>query len=268
MLATKTLDELPAVEIKAVRDALAALRCPTYIDSVWAAPFDQLTAAAYALLEAEHHGYSHHDRRRFQFHAHVREQVAAWIAGTAFPQHASDHDAMDEMVSGFYFNSAAQRLVWISERLVTLFAATPCPCGRKPEVSCDTSPAPTFFEFWQGASRRMDHMAFEHRRDLLHFGLLVLQLAPDRHSREADFNPEMVLAMLRFAVKHRKPTLHAWERRSDGHGARLTWSTASPSLQMKSLCDGFALLCRAYNELLDWNSEARQSAPVALGDFA
>ena len=268
MLAAKTLEEIPAVEIKTVRDSLAALRCPNYADSVWAAPFDQVTGAAYALLTAERHGYSHRDSRRFAFHAHIREQVASWIAGTAFPLHVSDHEAMDELVSGFYFNSAVQRLVWVSERLVTLFAGLPCPCGRKPEIPAEDGPKPTFFDFWKGASKRIDHLIFEHRHDLLQFGLVVLQLAPDRHIREIDFNPEMVLAMMRSSVKHRKPTLEAFERRTNGHGDRLTWSTAVPALRMKSAGDGFALLCRAYNELLEWNSEARQPAGTGFGDFA
>lgn len=268
MLATVIREESPTVDIKLVRDRLATLRCPNYTDSVWAAPFDQLTGVAYALLSAERHGYSQRDERRFRFQPHVREQVASWIAGASFPQHVSDHEAIDELVSGFYFNAAAQRLVWTSERLVTLFAALPCPCGRKPEVAGDGGAKPTFFDLWKGASKRIDHMECEHRHDLLQFGLVVLQLAPDRHVREMDFNPEMVLGMLRFSVKRRKPTLAAPERRTNGHGGRLTWSSAPPALRIKSAVDAFALLCRAYQELLEWNPEARQALPVPLGEFA
>ena len=266
MLATKPLNDTSATDIRLVRDALAALQCPGYADSVWAAPFDQLAGAAYALLAAEQHGYSHRDQRRYQFQPHIRQQVASWIAGYSFPQHVSDHEAHDEMVSGFYFNSAVQRLVWTSERLITLFAALPCPCGRKPEALAEGA-KPQFHDFWKGASKRVDHVAFEHRHDLQQFGLVVMQMAPDRHQREIDFNPEMALAMLRFAVKRRKPTLHAWERRQESH-ERLTWSSAAPALQMKSACEAFALLCRAYNELAGWNAGARQANLAGLGEAA
>lgn len=266
MLATKSLSEHPAVDVHLVRDSLATLRCPTYGDSAWAAVFDQLTGAAYALLAAERHGYSHRDQRRFQFQPHVREQIASWIAGYTFPQHISDHEANDELVCGFYFNSAVQRLVWTSERLISLFAALPCPCGRHPEVSPDGG-KPSFHDLWKGATRRLDHISFEHRHDLLQVGLVVLQMAPERHQREIDFNPEMVLSMIRFAVKHRKPTLNCFERRQEAH-ERLTWSSASSELKIKSACDAFALLCRAYNELAEWNPEARHAMPAPLGEFA
>ncbi len=266
MLATKPLNESSATDIRLVREALAALECPAYGDSVWAAAFDQLTGAAYALLSAERHGFSHRDQRRFQFQPHIRQQIASWIAGYSFPQHVSDHEASDELISGFYFNSAVQRLVWTSERLITLFAALPCPCGRKPETAAE-GPKPLFHDFWKGASHRLDHLACEHRRDLQQFGLVVMQMAPDRHQREIDFNPEMALAMLRFAVKHRKPTLHAWERRQETH-ERLTWSTAGPALRMKTACEAFALLCRAHNELAQWNADARQAILTGLGEAA
>jgi hypothetical protein len=266
MLATKPLSEVPATDIRLVRDSLASLECPNHGDSVWGAPFDQLTGAGYALLAAERHGYSHRDQRRFQFQPHIRQQIASWIAGYSFPQHVSDHEANDELISGFYFNSAVQRLVWTSERLIALFAALPCPCGRKPETVAEGS-KPMFHDFWKGASKRVDHIAFEHRHDLQQFGLVVLQMAPDRHQREIDFNPEMVLSMLRFAVKHRKPTLHVCERRPDNH-ERLTWSAAAPGLQMKSACEAFALLCLAYNELVQWHPDARQATLVGLGEAA
>lgn len=266
MLATKSLVERPTVDVHLVRDSVAALHCPAYADSAWASLFDQLTGAAYALMAAERHGYSHRDQRRFQFQPHVREQIASWIAGHTFPQHISDHEAHDELVCGFYFNSAVQRLVWTSERLVTLFASLSCRCGRKPEVLPE-GPKPSFHELWKGATKRLDHVSFEHRRDLLQFGLVVLQMAPERHLREIDFNPEMVLAMLRFAVKHRKPTLHYFEQRQDTH-ERPTWSSATAELKVKSACDAFVLLCRAYNELVEWNPDARHAAPAPLGEFA
>ncbi len=266
MTATAMVPESSVIDIKQVRDALAGLECPKYGDSVWTAVFEHLTGAGYALMAAECHGYSRRDPRRFQFQVHVRRQIASRLAGYAFPQHVSDHEADDELIAGFYFNSAVQRLVWVAERLVTLFSAVPCPCGRHAEVVGDGA-APKFHDYWKGATTRIDHLAFEHRTDLLQFGLVVLQMAPDRHQREIDFNPEMVLSMMRFAVKRQKPTRGAWERRHDGH-ERLTWSTAAPALQIKSAGEAFTLLCRAYNELVHWDADARQATMVALGEWA
>lgn len=248
-------------DIRLVRDVLASLRCPRFGDSPWIAVFEQLASAGYALLAAEKHGYSHRDQRRFAYHGRIRADVVGWLAGYAFPQYVSDYTAQDDLLSGFYFNSAVERLVWAAERMVATFAAVPCPCGRAPEPR-----GAAFSDCWKSASQRLEHVSQEDRIDLLNFGLVMLQLAPERHQREPELNPEMVLPALRFEVAHRRSPARL-NGRSPADD-RPAWSTAGPLAQANLAGQAFALLCRAFNELVDWQPNARQEALPALGEWA
>ncbi len=56
----------------AVRESLTALQCPTYSDSLWTGPFEQLAGAAYALLAAE----------RQSLAALPGGRMLSWLAGS------------------------------------------------------------------------------------------------------------------------------------------------------------------------------------------
>ena len=256
--------ELHPPDIKLLRDTLAGLRCPRFGDSVWVAPFEKLAGAGYALLAAEKYGYSHRDQRRFTYHGRIREEVVRWLAGYAFPKHASDTEAQNDILSGFYFNAATARLVWAAERLVVVFAALPCPCGVGAAIDTNGQRL-AFLDVWKAAAHRLEHLGTEHRLDLLDFGLVVLQCSPDRHLHEPEFNPDTTLAMLRFDVSHHRRTTRTTEVKP---GAPVTWSNSGPMAQANAAADCFALLCRAYNELEEWQPAARQNELPALGEFA
>jgi len=255
---------------KQVRDSLERLQCPQYSDSIWIAPFELLTGAAYALLAAERHGFSRRDQRKYAYHTHVRENIASLVGEYSFAQQASDRAAFDDWVSGFYFNSAVQRIVWAAERLLVAFAGIPCSCGQAPEVLEDGRPG--FGEIWKAASRRLEHVANEHQQDLSYVHVLLRQMPPDRHfRRETPFNPDTVFSMLRHDLERKHGLgLHPHDEHHQPAGTelRLTWSTAGPGLQMQFVCAAFSLLCHAYNELLAWHSGAREEAIAVLGEQA
>lgn len=252
--------------LKLVRESLADLQCPKFSDSAWVAPFELLMGAAYALLAAERHGYSRRDARKYEYHTHVRENIAAILAEHAFAPPASGSPVFDDWVSGFYFNAAEQRLVWAADRLLTTFAATACPCGRSGELAGHGKHS--FSEVWKAASLRLEHIGTEHQNDLTYVAVLLKQSAAERHHPcEMAFSAVVVLSMLRDHLDHK----HGYTL--DGHrktaaGPHLSWPTAAPSVQMEFACAAFSLLCHAYNEMMNWHAEARDQVLIVLGELA
>ena len=248
-----------------VREAIAALECPNYSDSVWAGPFEQIVGAAYALLAAERHGFSRHDERKYQFHAHVRENVAAWVAEEPF--RPSDQSAFDDWVSGFYFNSALQRLVGAGEQLVAAFFAQECPCRKSPAGQRGSGRAGVRQEC-QAALHFLEHLRSAHRQELPEMHAVLTQMSSPA-SRRTVFDPEHALATLRGELHQRH--VHA-PRQPEPHkarpSARTSWSTAGPEQQIAVACAALAQLVRAYNQLAEWRPAARESAALALGATA
>jgi len=252
--------------LKLVRESLADLESPRFSDSAWVAPFELLMGAAYALLAAERHGYSRRDGRKYEYHTHVRENIAAMVAEHLFASPASGNPAFDDWVCGFYFNAAEQRLVWATDRLLTTFAALECPCGRPGELAGHGKHS--FPEVWRAASLRLEHVGMEHLKDLTYVAVLLEQALWERHHPyEMAFNADTVLSMLRDHVEHK------YGHTLDGHrktvaAPHISWSTATPGVQMEFACAAFSLLRRAYNEMMSWHAGARDRVLVALGELA
>ena len=252
--------------LKLVRESLGDLQSPRFSDSAWVGAFELLMGAAYALLAAERHGYSRRDGRKYEYHTHVRENIAAIVAEHAFASSASGDPVFDDWVSGFYFNAAEQRLVWATDRLLTTFAALDCPCGRPGELAGHGKHS--FSEVWKAASLRLEHVGMEHLTDLTYVAVLLEQTVWERHHPyEMAFNADTVLSMLRDHVEHK----HGYTL--DGHrktvaASHLSWSTATSGVRVEFACAAFLLLCHAYSEMMNWHADARDHVLVALGELA
>jgi len=70
--------------LKLLRESLADVQSPRSSDSAWVAPFELPMGAAYALLAAAHLGYSRRDGRKYVYHTHVRQNIAALLAEYTF----------------------------------------------------------------------------------------------------------------------------------------------------------------------------------------
>ncbi len=252
---------------KIIRDDIAALDCPKYGDSIWITPFELLAGAAYALIEAERHGFPRGDQARYQYHTRVREKIAGLISEQAFLQAPSDRNVFEDWVSGFYFNSATNRIVWAAERMIKILACVDCPCGAQGELNCAGKAG--FPELWRAARRRLEHIANQHQHDLEYTHVLLEQIKPEKSGvREMIFSADAVLTMLQQDMQRK----HSLEIRSaqtphDGN-ERLTWSAAAPLLQLQSACAALSLLCHSYNELIAWQTAARVPELVPLGASA
>lgn len=243
-------------QIKVIRDSAANLQCPKYSDSAWILPYEQLAGAAYALLEAERHGFSRRDQHRHDYHTHIRENVTAWIAEAPFRQNPTE---FEDWLGGFYFNCAMQRLVATAEHLVLATADSRCGCGAQ-----DPDGHGSYTHVWNEAKRRIEHLKKEHHLKFEATEELLGQMAPDRHRREMAFDPAHALAMMRFELQRR----HSFPEEGEGGEQRQTWSSAPTVLQITCASEALALLVRAFNELSGWRPEVREKECIALGATA
>ena len=110
-------------DIRLVRDALKTMGLPN-VGTVWIGPYEQLHGAGFALLAAARHGV--HQRDLSNYHLRVRTNIVQIILEHDELGKVADRFAFDNAMAGFYFNSAIQRIVWASERLIKTFVSVPC----------------------------------------------------------------------------------------------------------------------------------------------
>lgn len=239
-------------DVEIVRNALKAISLPE-VGTVWIGPYEQLHGAGFALLAATRHGV--HRRDLSNYHFRVRTRVVQTILEHDMLGKVTDEFVFDNAIAGFYFNAAIQRIVWASERLIKTFISVPCICGRKREQNAD---ARIFPKLLKDAKLRRDHLISEDKRTFPELSALLNQFPDKEHKRESPYDPQKALAMLRYDVNNRKHAVYgalARDRKSATGGCNVIpgyWSDAPQDCQMHLACNSFDGVCRAYNELRDW----------------
>src|ERR1700722_12107684 len=109
------MDNTTSLDSIALRATIESLKVPEE-KCVWIGPFEQLHGAGYSFLAAKRHGVYTRDFENY--HALVRTKVIALIVEQDTTGQVQDKSALDNALAGFYFNSAIQRVVWASERLI------------------------------------------------------------------------------------------------------------------------------------------------------
>ncbi len=145
---------------------------------------------------------------------------------------SSDKAAFDDWVSGFYFNSGIQRIVWAGERLLLTFASIERSCGGRPMESAVSTARPRFPAILQGAEERLDHIVKDNGHALVETRNGRGQFVPE-YERGQPLDSR-VLAMLRYDVNNRKHKVYGrsrlLDRASAGQGDNKMWSTTGADL--------------------------------------
>jgi len=252
--------------IAEILDPLQKLPCPTF-DSVWLGPFEQLLGAGYALLSATKHGIytrsldSHYNQA-------VQAKVTSHLRRIFSETDVSSADRFEDWVSGFYFNSAIQRMVWAGERLLLTCSAIDCSCGRRQAEPSVMKDRPPWRDVLAGALNRIDHVQNDDGLPLAKCHAVREQfIIRDASGNEREYRRDdpldstKVLAMLRYDVNNRKHKAYGrskvLDRCSSGKGDNAKWHTAGADFQMRLACDAFALLCAALEELMSWHPQAK-----------
>ncbi len=243
-------------DIEVVRNALKAIRLPE-VGTVWIGPYEQLHGAGFALLAATRHGV--HRRDLSNYHVRVRTRIVQAILEHDELGKVTDTSIFDNAIAGFYFNAAIQRIVWASERLIKTFVGIPCPCGRAPEKNAASR---NFGMLLRDAKIRLGHLISDDKKTFPALSAVLNQFPAREHKRESRYNPKNALAMLRYDVNNRKHAVYgpyARDRKSAGDCdvQPLYWSDAPQDCQMHLACSSFVVVCRAYDELRDWQPDVR-----------
>ncbi len=260
--------------IAAIVASLKKLQCPAF-NSVWLGPFEQLLGAGYALLAATKHGIF--SRNLDHYNLQVQCKVTAHLEGLFSKSAISDPCELDnpcrfdDWVSGFYFNSAIQRIVWAAERLLLTSAAVDCRCGKRPKEQSVACPIPKWSQVLSGALKRLDHIQKDDGTDLVTCRAVREQFivrdksgtTREYYRREDPLDRGIILAMLRHSVNNRKHRVYIRpelrDQESAGKGDKQKWHSCGADYQMNLACQGFDLVCDAYEELSSLNPTPRLS---------
>lgn len=247
------------LDTKLVRDSLLGLRVPRRFNSAWIGPFEQIVGAGYALLAAEQHGVFR--RNLDHYYPRIQAKIASLLTEHFSKNQTSDQSAFDDWTSGFYFNSAIQRIEWAAERLLLTFAGIDCSCGRRTAEPSVSKGKPRFPVILQAAEDRLDHVRRDDGNHLRSTRAVRDQFMPGKqYGRSDPLASKQILAMLRYDVNNRKHNIYkpsdTLDRKSAGQGDGKTWSTSGADVQMDLACEAFVLVCSAYNELTVWNPNA------------
>ncbi len=112
------------IEIKTrINVVLSKLPYPATNEKHLCPCYEQLIGAAYGLISAGDYGIL--NRSLSDYHERVRPQLVPIMTAADRLPIAAKNKTWATWVSGFYFNTAIQRIIWATDRLVTIFAALP-----------------------------------------------------------------------------------------------------------------------------------------------
>jgi hypothetical protein len=247
--------------------SLQKLHAPAF-DSAWVGPFEQLLGAGYALLGATKHGI--YQRNLDRYNPQVQAKVTIHLEALFSESVASDVCTFDDpcrfgdWVSGFYFNSAIQRIVWAGERLLLTCAAVDCRCEKRTTEQSVASDRPRWPEVLSGALSRLDHVQNDDDIYLSKCRAVREQfIVRDEAGKEREYRRDdpldhsKILAMLRYNVNNRKHRIYIRaqlrDQESAKHGDNQKWFSCGADFQMDLAREAFELVCDAYEELRAWN---------------
>jgi hypothetical protein len=241
--------------------SIQKLQCPAF-DSAWVGPFEQLLGAGYALLAATKYGIYH--RNLDHYNPQVQAKVTAHLEALFVQSTVGDPCRFGDWVSGFYFNSAIQRIVWAGERLLLTCAVVDCRCGKRTTEQSVASDRPRWQEVLNGSLSRLDHIQNDDDiylskcRAVREQFIFRDEAGKTREYRRDDpLDRSKILAMLRHNVNNRKHRIYIRaelrDQESAKQGDNKKWSSCGADTQMDLAREAFDLVCDAYEELRAWN---------------
>ena len=221
----------------------------------------------YSLLSASQHGIFR--RNLDKYNRRVQAVIVSHIDSFFSGAKPSDLAGFDDWVSGLYFNSAIQRIVWAAERMLFSFARISCPCGKRRTEDSVSKDRPGLRLILRGAFDRLCHIEQGHPRELPMVRAVREQFLISGDSgqvrayylRGDSLDRTKILAMLRYDVNNRKHEIFQRSKHLDhlsaGEGDNETWHTSGADFQMDLAIEGFRLVCSAYAELETWDRAPR-----------
>ncbi len=210
--------------------------------------YEQLVGIAYSLWVADEYGIQ--KRNLENYHNKVRLQLPKLFSSSVQVPFSQIPQEWATWVSGFYFNAALQRLTWVGDRLLTIFASLPMNC-------CLHSPLPSRkklrdIEMIIGfVKNRFNHLEGHYKDNWHLLGLNSYLLLVDinfnpKRDKIADSN---YIRAIRWDVNNRKHSVGGFDRSSAGRVVSGHWSSLGQDIQFTYAIRAFQAICELYRDL-------------------
>jgi hypothetical protein len=205
--------------------------------------YEQIMGATYGLLMAQALGFESRSLSP-QYHQDVRLQLPALIErGSVNP--LGTEAGWQTWGNGFYFNAAIQRIVWVGDRVLTVFARLKtncCPVVLRPR--CDVLGIRGLLS---DAALRLAHEHFAWAGEVRRFvDVLNQDFDPAR-----DVSDQNYFVAIRWDVNQRKHAIGGFHRSSAGAAKTGKWKDLGADKQIEYALKAFELVVRAYSEVHD-----------------
>jgi hypothetical protein len=205
--------------------------------------YEQIFGAFYSLVLSNKFGIK--TRNLEDYHNQVRLKLAESLS-ESFYSFDSVTKEFSTWASGFYFNSAIQRLIWVADRVLTIFGRLSARCCKD---------APNFKTSNIGikwilvdARTRLKHECFYSASNIKK----VVNMLDN--SEKFNINKDIVtennyLKAIRWDVNQRKHAIGGFHRSSSNKVKEGPWVKLGQDQQFKYTIMAFDLICKAYSDL-------------------
>jgi len=208
--------------------------------------YEQLVGAAYGITTAGDYGIL--NRSLTDYHNSVRlKLVPIMVAADRLPI-TDKNKTWETWVSGFYFNTAMQRIIWATDRLLTISAGLPLSFDSDlPTVKKEN---PHFFrDVVPTVRKRANHLQFRkegRKLDGLVVFLDLIEVEFDAHKHP--ITEQNYIRAIRWDVNQRKHALGGFHRRSAG-AEGTTWPTIGQDKQVYFAIKAFCVSINLYRSV-------------------
>jgi len=230
---------------KAVNEAVNFLPIPPEEDICLCSCYEQLIGAAYSLLTADIYGIQTRDTKGY--HYAVRVKLSQLLLNATDLPFRPTGGPCATWASGFYFNTALQRIVWTGERLLKIFASLRITCCND-ALTRKNYNLKGIGPIKGSVDKRLRHLTAKHNRGNQ---LIALQTLYDLTAiNRVDLDKDDVtdanyFGAIREDVNMRKHSLGAFNRSST---LSTKWSGLKERQVMYAV-KAFCVVCRVYAEL-------------------
>lgn len=215
--------------------------------------YEQIIGAAYGLITAERMAIRER-KLTSSYHQEVRLKLAQILANEEpFSMHAPKE--WITWANGFYFNVAIQRLIWVGDRLLTVF-------GRLPAICCEVVPQIPrkrglgLEALLEDARNRLGH---EHFSTSPNVAKIVAMLSTPFDALQTEVTESNYLRAIRWDVNKRKHAIGGFHRSSvaDVDTAQEPWIGLGQDKQFEFALKGFKIICDVYSIFTNFISFAK-----------
>jgi hypothetical protein len=247
---------------KVTSTALSSVLLPAQDEKHLCTCYEQLVGIGYSLRVAAAYGILNR-RLDKEYHKDIRLKLCSLLNKSKQIPRPPKPGPWATWACGFYFNAALNRIVWVGERLLKVFASLPMKC-------CTTAPQPIqnqqgikfpknskkeskFESMIKFAEKRLTHLKTDHPKESQLQGIMsFVKLVRDKPQNSV-VKGNNYFAAIRWDVNEQKHSLGSF-RRSSASTVPITsaprrWGQLRQNEQFEYSIKAFILICKLYSDI-------------------